>query len=141
MEVFLENEEETAQFASKFSRQLSPGDVCLLRGELGSGKTFFVTEVCRALGTDVRLCSSPTFTLVNIYPLKKASIYHVDLYRVDSVDLADAIDAEEWLNPDGGYTFIEWPEALGTLTPPKAWRLDFFHQGQGRKLNITEPDA
>ncbi|NOY23948.1 MAG: tRNA (adenosine(37)-N6)-threonylcarbamoyltransferase complex ATPase subunit type 1 TsaE [Acidobacteria bacterium] len=81
---------ETEQLASQVREKLSPGDVLVLTGDLGAGKTTFTRGLARAMGIDPNVVSSPTFTLINIYPGTPALI-HVDFYRI----------------PDGGDIFFE----------------------------------
>ena len=123
-------------FAAAWSRRLEVGDVVLLSGELGAGKTFFAGCVYRALGGEQRCFSSPTYTLVNVYPLGKLQFYHVDLYRLRGVAEADEIDQERWLDPQGGVAFIEWAERLGGWTPRRGWRVEIFHEAVGRRVRI-----
>ncbi|OON70114.1 tRNA (adenosine(37)-N6)-threonylcarbamoyltransferase complex ATPase subunit type 1 TsaE [Hymenobacter sp. CRA2] len=91
--------------------------IVLLEGEMGAGKTTLIRALCAALGVrdDV---SSPTFSLVNEYrDARNRPIYHFDFYRIDSVDEAERIGAQEYF--DSGYLcLIEWPSRVGPLLPP-----------------------
>lgn len=83
--------------------------VCLLNGEMGSGKTTFVKSICSALGVGEGV-SSPTFSIVNEYRIDHTkSLYHFDLYRVKTEEELYDIGFEEYLD-QGNYVFIEWPE-------------------------------
>jgi len=95
---------------------LDAGDVVLLDGELGAGKTCFVQGVARGLGVPRdRRVSSPTFTLVNEHP-GRVPLYHVDLYRIDDPGELHEIGIAEYL-ASGGVTVVEWAERLGALAP------------------------
>jgi len=130
--------EKLSSLAYQFSKVIRKGDVCLLYGEIGSGKTFFVSEFVRACGGKKTLVSSPTFTLVNIYPLEPFEVYHIDLYRLQSFDEADDIFQEKWMTPDNGISFIEWAEKLENWQPQHGYKLYFEHLTKGRSLQITK---
>lgn len=107
---------ETERLAAEFARRLVPGDVVLLRGELGAGKTTFVRGAARALGV-AEPVTSPTFTIAQRYralaPLEYVA--HVDLYRISSLDQEDPDLLAGYLGADM-VTFVEWPDAaLGEL--------------------------
>lgn len=129
-------EKDLSHQATLFSQHLKPGDVCLLYGELGSGKTHFTTSVYQALGGDVRMAGSPTFTLVNIYPLKQQQVFHVDLYRIDEVVEEDGIDQSNWMYPESDISFIEWPERLKDWLPNKGYKIYLKHLENGRSLFV-----
>lgn len=90
--------------------------VWLLYGEMGSGKTTLVKAVGRALGVTETM-SSPTFSIVNEYDGVPGKLYHFDLYRLTSEKEIFDIGTEEYFS-SGGWCLVEWPEKLGTLTPP-----------------------
>jgi len=100
---------DTAAFAGLLLERLVPGAVVLLEGNLGSGKTFLVKELCRLLKTSVG-ASSPTFAIVQQYP-GPVPVNHLDLYRIEKDDELDQLGWEE-LVAGPGYSFIEWPERL-----------------------------
>ena len=131
-----QDEQALASLAKDFSQHLEEGDVCLLYGEVGAGKTFFTSHLVEHLGGDSRLVGSPSFTLVNIYPLGSREIYHVDLYRLDGIAQEDDISQEDWMFPGKGFSFIEWAERLDHWTPDKGFRLHFAHLEEGRSLLI-----
>jgi len=85
----------------------------LLKGNLGTGKTTFTKIFCELLMSNEQI-SSPTFSIVNEYTSPKASIYHFDLYRLESIDEALEIGIEEYLH-SGAYCLIEWPEIIKPL--------------------------
>jgi tRNA threonylcarbamoyl adenosine modification protein YjeE len=100
----------TTAFARCLARVVQPGDLYVLAGPLGAGKTFLVRAVCRALGLDrsVRV-TSPTFTLVHQYPTVPP-IVHADLYRVEERDAVEELGLVEQRD-EGNVLFVEWGEA------------------------------
>src|SRR5690242_21911194 len=97
---------ETEALAAQFASSLAPGDVVLVEGELGAGKTTFVRGACRALGVD-GVVTSPTFTIGQRYPAD-VPVSHLDLYRVADLGEEDPDLLEEYLGPDR-IAFVEWP--------------------------------
>lgn len=102
------SEEDTKNFGREFSETLSGGNVVLLFGDLGAGKTVFVRGVCEAFGiSGVR---SPSFTLINEYESPDGLlIIHADLYRLDP-DGVSATGLDEYAGDDSAILFVEWPE-------------------------------
>jgi tRNA threonylcarbamoyladenosine biosynthesis protein TsaE len=102
------SEDETASAGERLARSLSPGDVILLYGELGAGKTAFVRGLARGLGGQPDEVSSPTFTLIQEYASPRGTLYHVDLYRLEPGEVDD-LGLEELAGGDG-IVAIEWAE-------------------------------
>jgi tRNA threonylcarbamoyladenosine biosynthesis protein TsaE len=115
MEITTRSEEETATLARDVARTLEPGDVLLLSGNLGAGKTAFVRGLAEGLGIAPEEISSPTFTLVHEYRGGRLTLYHVDLYRLDRAATED-IGLEEMGVADGVLA-IEWPDRLTHALP------------------------
>ena len=111
------SEDETAAVARALAGALSAGDVLLLSGNLGAGKTAFVRGLAAGLGINPDDVSSPTFTLVHEYRGGRLTLYHVDLYRLDRA-ATEELGLEEMAVADGVLA-IEWPDRL-THTPPGA---------------------
>lgn len=103
-------EAETRQIAAAFAATLKAGDVVLLAGDLGAGKTAFVRGLADGLGVDPDEVTSPTFTLVHEYRGGRLPLIHIDLYRLERADL-DEIGLDQDL-ADRGVTAVEWPERL-----------------------------
>lgn len=104
------SETETAAVARALAATLSPGDVVLLSGNLGAGKTAFVRGLAEGLGIDPGEVSSPTFTLVHEYRGGRLVLHHADLYRLDAA-ATDDLGLEE-LGVRDGVLAIEWPDRL-----------------------------
>ncbi len=112
---------ETIEFGCQLAAELQPGAVLALTGELGAGKTCLVKGIAHGLGVEQEV-TSPTFTLIHEYRGGRLPLYHVDLYRLDSIEQAVGIGIEEYL-PGDGVTVIEWAEKIESLLPPGTKRL------------------
>jgi tRNA threonylcarbamoyladenosine biosynthesis protein TsaE len=104
------SEAETRAVAADLAHQLAPGAVVLLSGDLGAGKTAFVRGLAEGLDLDPADVTSPTFTLVHEYRGGRLPLIHVDLYRLESADLAE-IGLDDDLAA-AGVVAVEWPERL-----------------------------
>lgn len=114
--------EDLPSAAKKFIELIGDDKIFLFEGEMGSGKTTFIAEVCRQLGADDDF-GSPTFSLVNEYVSASGeSIYHFDLYRIESVQEIIDMGAEEYFE-SGNLCLVEWPDRLGALQPLEARRV------------------
>lgn len=117
-------EEKTAEFARNFSKTLKSGDILLLSGDLGAGKTVFARAVIRALCQNEALeVPSPTFTLVQYYEGAAGPVTHFDLYRLENPEEIYELGWEEALAE--GITLVEWPQRLKHLKPARALDISF----------------
>ena len=137
MDFVAENLEDTRAFAEKFAKMLRPGDVVLLTGDLGAGKTTFVKAVAKVLGFD-GLVTSPTFTLLNEYS-GSMPIYHFDMYRLKSTSEAIESGLDEILRQSDGVCFVEWPQKVAGILPEKNIMLDIAILGDNkRKFRVVD---
>ena len=104
-------EAETSRVGEELGETLRAGDVVLLYGPLGAGKTAFVRGLARGLGAPAEEVSSPTFTLVQEYAGARARLYHVDLYRLEPKEIDD-LGLDELISGDG-VVAIEWADRWG----------------------------
>ena len=119
MKILTHNHEKTLAFGEQLGRCLKPGDIVLLFGDLGSGKTTLTQGICRGIGVDRgEYIRSPTFTLVNSYQ-GTIPINHIDLYRLDLFSEIEALGLEESLFSDS-VSIIEWAEKLFPKVEPDA---------------------
>ena len=132
------NPKETIQAAEDFSKNLKVGDILLLEGDLGAGKTTFVKGLAKGLKAKIKEVVSPTFVLMNIYN-GKMPIYHFDLYRLEKLQELESLNIDEYLGSDG-IAVIEWPKRLGQQIPKNAYWIEFTHKGQDtRQICISSP--
>lgn len=132
--MLLTSEAETAALAARLAGVARPGDVLLLAGPLGAGKTSFARSFIRAkLGQPTLEVPSPTFTLVQTYQRAEASLWHYDLWRLTG---ADALEELAWDEAQAGITLVEWPDRLGALMPDKALEISISLKGAGREINL-----
>ncbi len=119
MEIyFSNNEKDTLRVAKMFAKTLKSGDIVLLDGDLGAGKTVFTKGIVSEFSNDEIIAVSPTFVLVNVYNTKPV-INHFDLYRIESVDELYAIGIEEYLYSDA-ISIVEWPNRALEIFPSSA---------------------
>lgn len=123
--------EETIARGVEIGKNLQPGSVLCLVGDLGAGKTTFVKGVAKSLGISEREVSSPTFSYLNIYK-GKIPIYHFDLYRLRSAEEFCALGFDEYLRGDG-ISCIEWAEKIAHLVPPGTLTIKFSHEDENRR--------
>jgi len=132
------DEEETLELAAAFAGTLETGNVVALFGELGSGKTVFARGIARALGITEKI-TSPTFILINEFH-GSIPLYHMDLYRMDSIQEIQDIGVEDYFYGDG-ICVVEWAEKLGELYPENAIRVRLKHLGDtNREIEIERQD-
>jgi tRNA threonylcarbamoyladenosine biosynthesis protein TsaE len=122
---------ETFRLGKQVGEQLRGGEVLLLTGPLGAGKTIFVKGIAAALDIDPAEVTSPSFTLVNPYA-GRLPLFHIDLYRLDEgPSAAHAVDLEELLSDERAVVVIEWSERLGQYPLPRnAWRIAISGDGE-----------
>ena len=116
------SQEETERLAEALAARLHAGDVLLLSGPLGAGKTAFVRGLARGLGIDADEVSSPTFTLLHDYGGGRLRLFHADLYRLGQGGAAD-LGLEE-AGVDDGVLAVEWPDRLAHAFP-RTIEIDF----------------
>lgn len=115
-----------------WGRTVEAGQVIGLCGDLGAGKTQLVKGMARGLGIESSV-HSPTFALVNIYTGGRLTLFHLDLYRLETPDQIIAAGLEEYLHPNG-VSVIEWADRwFGPKPDTSSWLADTGHQPPGRK--------
>lgn len=112
--IKLGNEEKTKQLATDFAKRLKPGDLVVLNGDLGAGKTTFTRYTFEALGAK-GVVNSPTFAIMKVYESPVAELYHFDTYRIDVNEAIESGFDEILSNRQGKIIFIEWSENIAPL--------------------------
>ena len=129
---------ETFNYGHQLGSRLKGGEILLLSGPLGAGKTLFVKGIGAALGIDEEDVTSPSFTLVNPYT-GRLRLYHIDLYRLDEgASAAHAVDLDDLLVDEQAVIVIEWPERMGPYPlPSTVWRINIAGDGDApRTISI-----
>ena len=135
-EIECKNEYETKEFAKRLAAILKRGDIIVLTGELGAGKTKFTEGILSYFDLEQEI-SSPTFTIVNEYHSNKMDIYHFDLYRLTDIYEFENIGGEEYFNK--GICIFEWGELIEDILPENYLKITFSRIEQdenSRKLQI-----
>ena len=131
--------EETFKLGQQIGKQLVGGEILLLSGPLGAGKTTFVKGLASALGIKPEDVTSPSFTLVNPHQ-GRLLLYHLDLYRLEKgASAAHAVDLEELLTDERAVIVIEWADRLGSYPlPASVWRVSISGDGEEpRKISLS----
>ena len=128
--------EETFNYGFKIGEQLVGGEIILLSGPLGSGKTMLVKGICAALGIDEEDVTSPSFTLVHEYG-SAGKVYHVDLYRIEDGRELGTLGLDE-LEAAEATIFVEWGEKLGHNVPTPCVRIRLEHLGSEDRRIVVE---
>lgn len=135
LERHLPDEAATTQLGEDLAMAVRPGDVFLLDGDLGAGKSTLARGLIRALAADpAHEVPSPTFTLVQSYDTPVA-VHHFDLYRLSSPDELEELGFDEAVS--SGVALVEWAERATDAMPTTSLRIAFQHEGDGRRITIT----
>lgn len=121
--ITLPSPENTARLAVEMASRLEPGDIILLDGPIGSGKTHFARSLIQASLPEPEDVPSPTFTLIQVYDTGSHEIWHADLYRLTSQDEVEELGLVEAF--ETAVCVVEWPEKLGDLRPAAALTVQF----------------
>ena len=122
MEIISNSEKETIELGKKIASTLKKGDIILLVGDLGSGKTKLTEGILTYFGLENEI-SSPTFTIVNEYNTDNLNLYHFDVYRLSDIDEFEAIGGEEYF--EKGACIIEWGELIEEILPSNYIKISF----------------
>lgn len=135
--IILPDENATSEFAKEFAQQLKLGEIIYLKGELGAGKTTFVRYVLRALGFEERV-KSPTYTILENYPLKNLNVVHMDLYRMNDPHELEFLGLDEYFSDPKMVAFIEWPEKGEGILPAATLEIIFEIVREGRRVQLIK---
>ncbi len=132
------SEEDTKHLALEFLSELKAGDVVVLNGALGTGKTFFIKKITEALG--ITKANSPTFAIVNEYESElNVRIYHFDFYRINKEAELHDIGLEDYLADNEAITFIEWGELFPDILPHKRYEIKIEEiENEQRKFRFSK---
>ena len=134
MAVFIsKSTEETQAFARDYAKTLRGGDVVILDGEMGAGKTAFAKGIAKGLGIAEEV-TSPTYAYMNDYD---GRLFHYDCYRIESVEQAEQLGLADYFDM-GGICLIEWAQNIAPLLPPVVKRVRIEKRGENERAIITE---
>ena len=137
MKYISNSEKETIELGKKIAPHLDVGDVIVLTGDLGSGKTKFVEGVLSYFGLQDEI-SSPTFTIVNEYSLPNTKLFHFDVYRLEDEDEFYAIGGDEYF--ENGISIIEWGERIRAALPKDYIHISFSRSEDNYDRRIINID-
>ncbi|EUJ28201.1 hypothetical protein MFLO_12421 [Listeria floridensis FSL S10-1187] len=130
------NESETMDFAKKLGRKLEVGDLLLLEGDLGAGKTTFTKGL--AEGLDIKkIVKSPTFTIIREYKTGRLPLYHMDVYRLEDAS-TDELGLFEYFQGDG-VSVVEWAHYIADELPPDYLKITITRESDEGRLLTLEP--
>ncbi len=133
MEIRITNISDLPRAAEAFIAAMEGRKLFAFYGDMGAGKTTFITEVCRLLGADDD-SGSPTFSIVNEYQGADGSpIYHFDFYRIDSPEEALDMGAEDYFY-SGNLCLMEWPEGVEAILPEETVKVTIAEQPDGSRI-------
>ena len=137
MEIITKSEQQTYEFAKNYAKTLVGGEILLLGGELGAGKTVFTKGLADGLGVD-EYVTSPTFTIMNEYQ-GMLTLCHVDAYRLKSGEEAFATGITEYFGQSGVVCCIEWWQNIRSAIAGKTVKVEIEYLGEEeRKISINE---
>jgi tRNA threonylcarbamoyladenosine biosynthesis protein TsaE len=136
LQTIVSSEEETENLAKLFASELKGGEVIVLSGQLGSGKTFFVKKSLINFG--VTWVNSPSFAIVNEYR-NSVKFYHIDFYRLKSIKELYNIGFDDYLNDKEAIIFIEWGDLFPQVLPQKRIEINFkMNSDYSREIRVDK---
>jgi tRNA threonylcarbamoyladenosine biosynthesis protein TsaE len=137
-EITTHSAEETIAFGRTLTKLLAPPKVVLLRGDLGAGKTTLVKGIAAGFGAaEEDEVTSPTFTLVHEYRGPRANLYHIDLYRIDTLQELETLGLDD-LRSDNSVLLIEWGEKFPRFVRERDVEISLERKGEnGRRIRIA----
>lgn len=132
LDIISHGAEQTRRLGAHLGAVVRKGDVVLLQGEFGTGKTTFTQGIARGLGIDAHYVNSPTFTLINEYKSARGRLYHIDLYRLEGDEQIATLGLDDYFDGNG-IMVIEWPERAVTWLPQERLEVRFFHLNETKR--------
>ena len=127
---------DTMSLGRKFSKLLTKGDVVILEGPLGAGKTVFAKGILKGFGFKEKEVISPTFTIIREYKKRGLRIYHIDLYRIEKKEELLTLGYEDYFYYPEGISIIEWGERVEDILP-KYIRVRINFKGPGKRSIVV----
>ena len=138
LEILCQTEKDMQRLGRSLGACMRIGDVVLLTGEMGAGKSVLTRAAARAMGVDGPV-PSPTFTILNIHEGRAIKLYHFDLYRLADADELYGMGLDEYIPAEDGASFIEWPQLAWEAMPEDALHVDIAYAegGAARMAKLT----
>jgi tRNA threonylcarbamoyladenosine biosynthesis protein TsaE len=130
--VITKSASETRALGEKLAGRLQPGDVLLLEGDLGAGKSELTRGIAKGLGV-TETVTSPSFTILNVYESGRCPLYHFDWYRLESAEELYELGMDEYLGGDG-IAVVEWPGRCPDAVPEGAVRIRMTAAGENERM-------
>ena len=132
--ITIANLDDLPRAAKEFASLMDDRTVYAFNGEMGAGKTTFISALCRELGVEEDLAGSPTFSIINEYRSDTTAelIYHFDLYRIDNIEEAFDIGVEDYFD-SGALCLLEWPEKIADILPDDTVNVDITVNPDGSR--------
>ena len=134
MHFIAQDIDDTKKFAKEIAGKIKKGKIILLNGDLGAGKTTFVKFLCQYLGSNDNV-TSPTFTIINEYS-GRLPIYHMDMYRIESLDEAVMTGCVDIIESCDGVCLIEWPDILAQVLPKNCIKINIKKSNEQRIFDV-----
>jgi tRNA threonylcarbamoyladenosine biosynthesis protein TsaE len=132
LDVVSHGPDQTRRLGAHLGALVQPGDVLLLEGEFGTGKTTFAQGLARGMGIDARYVNSPTFTLINEYRGSQYRLYHIDLYRLEGDEQIATLGLDDYFD-GSGVVAIEWPLEATAWLPDDRLTVRFSHLSETKR--------
>lgn len=142
LEILCQTEKDMQRLGQSLGACMRAGDVVLLTGEMGAGKSVLTRAAARAMGVDGPV-PSPTFTILYIHEGRTMKLYHFDLYRLSDADELYGMGLDEYIPAEDGASFIEWPQMAQEAMPEDALHVDiaYAEDGAARVARLTAGGA
>jgi tRNA threonylcarbamoyladenosine biosynthesis protein TsaE len=138
--IITQSDKETKEFGHNFAKKIKKGDVILLYGDLGAGKTTFTQGLAKGLGIKDRILS-PTFVIHRVHSItgNGGSLNHIDLYRIENPTGIDSLGLSELFDDPDAVTLIEWADRLKDFNPTRGYKIKLNYLDKDkREIIITE---
>ncbi len=132
LDIVSHGAEQTRRLGTHLGALLADGDVLLLEGDFGTGKTTFTQGIAQGMGIDSQYVNSPTFTLINEYRGTQLTLNHMDLYRLEGMEQIATLGLDDYLDVQG-VTVIEWPEGATPWLPIDRLLVRFSHLNETKR--------
>lgn len=127
---------ETFAFGENLGKTCQGGEVILLLGNLGAGKTCLTQGIAKGLGVKGKV-SSPTFNIMKIYKIKKGVLCHIDAYRLNTGSDLEKIGIDDYLGKKDAVVVIEWAERVKEIWPKTKMKIEISNVGDSRKIKVS----